>query len=53
MLSFDERMYVETNTVKVAVYLWICKIVNRSMVNSSLTKGNPAVVDWTNLVSVS
>ena len=37
MLSFDERMYVETNSVKVAVYLWICKIVNKSMVYSSLT----------------
>jgi len=52
MLSFDERMYVETNSVKEAVYLWICKIVNKSMVYSSLMKGNTAVVEWTNLVSV-
>lgn len=53
MLSFDERMYVETNSVKVVLYLWICKIVNKSVVNSSLMKGNPAFVEWTNLFSVS
>jgi hypothetical protein len=53
MVSFHERMYVETNSVKVALYIWIYKIINKSMVNSSLMKGNPAVVDWTNLVSVS
>lgn len=52
MLLFDERMYVETNSVQVAVYLWICKIVNKSMVYSSLTKGNTAFVEWTNLVTV-
>lgn len=53
MLPFDVIMYVETNIVKVAVYLWICKIVNKRMDNSSFVKGNPTVVDWTNLVSVS
>jgi hypothetical protein len=51
MISYDKRRHEEMNIVEVAVYLWIYKVVNKS-VDSSLIKVNPAVVEWASLFSV-